>query len=188
MTRSDRQGTAGGELPVNVSLIGMPGVGKSTVGVLLAKALSLGFVDTDLVIQARAGERLQVLLDRLGRQAFLELEERTVLELRPGPAVIATGGSVVYGAEAMACLRRLGPVVLLDLPVSQLEHRLANLRVRGVVMEPGRSLDELARERRPLYRRYADVTVDCLGQNQDQIVAEIVEVVGGRTGPVRVLS
>ncbi len=158
----------------NVTLIGMPGVGKSTVGVLLAKAAQLGFVDTDLELQARSGRSLQRMIDEDGLDAFLRQEEACLLELAARDTVIATGGSAVYSTPAMRRLKAGGPVVWLDLPIEDIERRLSNLAVRGVVMPPGWTLRRLHAQREPLYRGWADLVVACGGRTQDQIVADIL--------------
>ncbi len=160
----------------NVILIGMPGAGKSTVGVLLAKALSRDFIDTDLVIQARAGRRLQEILDSEGLEAFRAIEESAVLSLAPRGCVVATGGSVVYSEAAMRHLKRRGVAVYLALPVEALRARLANLATRGVAMAPGLTLESLFEEREPLYRRHADATVDCRGLDHERVVEAVLAV------------
>ena len=157
----------------NIVLIGMPGVGKSTVGVLLAKALSRSFLDTDVYIQAREGRRLQDILDAEGTVAFRAIEEGHMLSLRRRGHVIATGGSVVYSEAAMRHLKASGIAVYLDLPIGLLERRLTNLDSRGVVMERGQSLAALFRERLPLYARHADIVVSCKGLTHEQTVARI---------------
>lgn len=157
-----------------VVLIGMPGAGKSTLGVLLAKALSLDFLDTDVLIQSREGHPLQQLINKLGPEGFLALEARHVLTLDTRRAVIATGGSVVYRPEAMAHLRTLGAVVHLALPLDTLQRRLENLAVRGVVLREGQNLPELYRERMPLYERYADVSVPCEKLGHEQALATVI--------------
>jgi shikimate kinase len=157
-------------------LIGMPGVGKSTVGVLLAKASSRDFVDTDVWIQAREAASLPELLARHGRAGFLDLEERQVLALDARNAVIATGGSVVYGERAMAKLRAEGSVVHLALPLGELEARLGSLAARGVVIDPGQDLGTLYRERMPLYRKWADVEIEVAGLSHEAVVARIREL------------
>lgn len=158
----------------NLVLIGMAGAGKSTVGVLLAKALSRTFIDTDLIIQAAEGRRLQDILDRDGIEAFRRLEEKHILALNAQGAVIATGGSVVYSARAMAHLKANGVAVYLHLPVDALERRVTNLDSRGIVMAPGQTFADLYRERQPLYEKYADLTVDCTGQNHDAVVDRVI--------------
>ena len=158
----------------NLILIGMLGVGKSTVGVLLAKATRRSFIDTDVYIQAGQGRSLQEIIDAQGLVAFCRIEEQCILSLKLRGHVIATGGSAVYSNAAMGFLRSTGPVVHLDLALDLLEKRLENLRGRGVVMAPGRRLKDLYVERQPLYRAWADITLDGAGKTQDQVVAEIL--------------
>jgi len=162
----------------NIVLIGMPGVGKSTVGVLLAKTLSRGFIDTDVLIQSREGRRLQELLNEFGRQAFVEIESRHVRSLDCRGHVISTGGSVVYGDEAMQHLKSLGVVVHLDLTCELLQERLRRTDERGVVKDRNQSICQLYAERQPLYRRYADVRVDCEGLKHEEVVSRIIEELG----------
>jgi len=158
----------------NIVLIGMPGVGKSTVGVLLAKALGRYFLDTDVFIQAIQGRTLQDIIDRDGLAAFCRIEEEYVLCLDLTNAVIATGGSVVYSAPAMRHLAAHGVIIHFDLPVEKIEERIANLPTRGVVMETGQTVRWLYDQRQPLYRQYAHLTLDCTDKNHEQIVLEIV--------------
>ncbi len=159
----------------NVVLIGMPGVGKSTVGVLLAKALGRYFLDTDVFIQAVLERSLQEIIDSDGLAAFCKVEEEYASCIDLTNAVIATGGSVVYSRAAMAHLAAHGVIVHLDLPVERIEERLANLQTRGVVIEPGQTIRSLYDQRQGLYRRYAQITLDCTAKNHDEIVTELVE-------------
>ena len=158
----------------NITLVGMPGVGKSTAGVLLAKALGYSFLDTDIVLQTREGRKLQDIIDQDGLEAFLFIEERTILSLSCHSHVIATGGSVVYRPRAMAHLKAGGVVCHLDLPPTLLAERLDNLNSRGIAMPPGTSIESLYDERRPLYRRYADHHVSCRGLTPQQTVHKII--------------
>ena len=158
----------------NIVLIGMPGAGKSTVGVLLAKALSRDFLDTDVYIQAKQGRTLQEIIDQEGLAAFCRIEERHVRSLKCRTSVIATGGSVVYSPAAMARLQASGIIIHLDLDLPALEKRLTDLSSRGVVMGPGQTLPQLFAEREPLYRKYADLTIDCAGFTHEEIVGMIV--------------
>jgi len=158
----------------NLVLIGMPGVGKSTVGVLLAKALSRSFIDTDVYTQAQEGRRLQDIIDNEGLECFLDIEARHILSLECRDHVIATGGSVVYSAAAMRHLKASGIAVYMWLPLPQLQDRITNLDSRGVVMARGQTLENLFEERQPLYERYADLTVDCQGFRHEQTVARII--------------
>jgi shikimate kinase len=157
----------------NIVLIGMPGVGKSTVGVLLAKRLSRAFVDTDVLIQVAEGLRLQAIIDTLGLAAFCEIESRHICSLRCRASVIATGGSAVYSSAAMAHLKQGSVVVHLDLPLAALVRRLTDLDSRGVVRPAGVTLEALYAERQPLYQRYADLTIDCRGLAHNGVVDAI---------------
>jgi len=154
----------------NLILIGPPAAGKSTLGVLLAKRLSLDFVDTDVVLQVRQGRRLQDILDALGASGFRRLEEEAILSLAPERTVIATGGSVIYSQRSMELLRRLGRVLYLDLPLGEWRRRLRDLDTRGVVRAAGQSLDSLYAERRPLYLRWADAVIDLSHLGHDEAV------------------
>ena len=160
--------------PQNIILIGMPGVGKSTVGVLLAKALSRDFLDTDVYIQAKERRTLQEIIDQEGLDFFRRIEERHVRSLKCRTSVIATGGSVVYSPAAMARLRSSGIIIHLDLDLPALEKRLTDLSSRGVVVAPGKNLPQLFAEREPLYRKYADLTIECAGFTHEEIVGMIV--------------
>jgi len=162
----------------NLVLIGMAGAGKSTVGVVLAKRLGMDFVDTDLLIQRRHGARLVELIARHGLEGFLRREEEVVESLRVQQTVIATGGSVVYGAAGMAALAARGRIVFLDVPLAVLEERLHDLESRGLVIEPGESLATLYARRLPLYRQWAEVTVDCGSRPVGEIVTELEQRCG----------
>lgn len=152
----------------------MPGSGKSTVGVLLAKATRRDFVDTDVSLQAKEGRGLQEIIDVEGLAAFRRIEERHILSLDCRASVIATGGSVVYYPAAMNHLASSGIVFHLDLDLSSLTGRLLSLGSRGVVMDPGQTLNELFEERKPLYRKYARFTIPCSGRTHEEIVKAIV--------------
>jgi len=159
----------------NVSLIGMPGSGKSTVGVLLAKALGFSFVDTDLLIQRQEGELLQATLDRLGIERFLDLESLVVASLECHHTVIAPGGSAVLREPGGSHLQQLGPVVYLHLSCESLEKRLGNLATRGVTLRPGQTLQDLYDYRRPFYEKYADITVNADQPTAEAVVQEILQ-------------
>ncbi len=164
----------------NIVLIGFPGVGKSTVGVLLAKETGRGFVDTDVLIQQLECRPLQAILDSDGLDAFCRIEAASLLSLDVESTVIATGGSVIYSDRAMGHLADGGVVVHLDLPLAELQRRLSNLATRGVVMPPGETLASLHAARHPLYARYADLTIDCTAKTQDEIVMAIASALQPR--------
>lgn len=145
----------------NITLIGMPGSGKSTVGVLLAKALGYDFLDVDLVIQNREQALLQDILDRRGLDAFLQAEEDAVCSVRCSRTVIAPGGSAVCREKAALHLKALGPVVYLRVPLEELSGRIRNLSTRGIARKPGQTLADVMAYRAPLYERYADLVYDC---------------------------
>lgn len=143
----------------NLVLIGMPSAGKSTIGVLLAKALGMDFLDTDILFQSRYGKKLQTLIDENGLKTFLRMEEAVVLSLNARHTVIATGGSVIYSESAMRFLKKGGRVIHLDVPLYELERRLSDAALRGIAMHPGQSLNSLYEERMPLYEWHADATI-----------------------------
>jgi shikimate kinase len=159
----------------NIILIGMPGAGKSTIGIVLAKRLGRRFLDTDVEIQVRQGRRLQDIIDRDGLSAFCEIEEQTLLALNLSDTVIATGGSVVYSEKAMTTLKRTGCMVFLDLPFEVLAGRIRDMDSRGMVIDPGESFADLYCKRLPLYRRWAELTVDCRGKSVEEIAAIIAD-------------
>ena len=146
---------------MNLILIGMPGCGKSTVGVVLAKALAMDFIDSDLVIQKEMGMKLAQLIDQHGDEGFRAIENRINAELTAENSIIATGGSVVYGEDAMRHLEDIGTVIYLKLSYEAIEDRLGDLHARGVTIQPGWTLRDLYNERVPLYEKWADITVDC---------------------------
>ncbi|MDR2687669.1 MAG: shikimate kinase [Oscillospiraceae bacterium] len=160
----------------NVTLIGMPGCGKSTVGVLLAKALGLQFVDTDLLIQQKYKKFLWQLIEEQGIEAFKRMEAGVILSLDCEDTCVATGGSAVYRGDAMRHLKGLSAVVFIDLPCGEIERRVADIKGRGVVIDQGKTLPELYAERRPLYLRYADVAVDARGLGTEALLMEIIKM------------
>ncbi len=157
----------------------MPGCGKSTVGVLLAKAMGLDFLDTDVVIQAREQRKLQEMIDDIGVDAFLKKEEEAILSLRCIRTVIATGGSVIYGAQAMTHLAASGRIVYIKLPYDEIERRLNNLATRGVTLRPGQTLLDLYNERIPLYEAAAHVVYDASHADIDRTVCDIHNLLTG---------
>lgn len=158
----------------NIILIGMPGAGKSTVGVLLAKALGMDFVDTDLIIQLREGRRLQEMIDADGLDYFLRAEDEIIASLTAQHSVIATGGSAVFGKKAMENLKSLGRIIYLRASFETINSRLSDITTRGVAMQSGQSLESIYRERSPLYEAYADMAVDVDLQSVEQTVEAIV--------------
>lgn len=161
----------------NVVLIGMPGAGKSTLGVVLAKILGYEFIDADLLIQSKLDKTLQKIIDACGPDGFIEVENEVLCTLSANRAVIATGGSAVYSDEAMEHLRSIGTVVYLRVSYEELESRLGGLHERGVVMKNGMgmSLHDLYEERRPLYEKYADVTIDIDGLSVRDAARRLVD-------------
>ncbi len=157
----------------NIVLIGMPGAGKSTVGVVLAKHAGLSFVDSDLVIQEQTGMLLHEIITKEGNTGFRQVENRVNAALQVKHSVIATGGSVIYGREAMKHLREIGTIVYLKLSCQAIAERLGDLHQRGVTLREGQTLQQLYDERVPLYERYADATVDCEEKSIREVVAEI---------------
>ncbi len=166
---------------VTLTLIGMPGAGKSTVGVLLAKRLGLGFTDSDLLIQQREGEALQATLERVGYLALREIEEDVVLTMPLARSLIATGGSVVYSERGMQRLGQAGPVVYLRSQLSVLEQRVQAHPDRGLACPPGQSLATIYRERVPLYERYADYTVDCDRGSAEDVAQAVIAALSAPT-------
>ncbi len=162
----------------NLILIGMPGAGKSTVGVLLAKRLGVAFLDTDILIQTGEGCLLQDTISELGIAGFRRIEESYLLTVPSGCGVVATGGSVVYSENAMAYLRALGPVVYLQIGLAALERRLGNLDERGVLRMPGQTIEMLFAERCPLYEKYADIVVSTADVTPDQVVTAVLNHIG----------
>lgn len=158
----------------NLVLIGMPGAGKSTLGVLLAKELSRSFLDTDIYIQSRENSALQSIIENHGVEHFLRVEEAHILSLSLSRHVIATGGSVVYSPKAMAHLKSRGIAVLLDLSLPLLVERIQDMDSRGIAMAPGQDLDVLYRERKPLYDRYADIRISCDQKGHEAVLREIL--------------
>lgn len=161
----------------NIVLIGMPGAGKSTVGVVAAKRLGYRFVDSDLVIQETYGKLLHELIAENGVEGFWKLENEVNTSLQLKKAVIATGGSVCYETEAMEHLRNTGIVVYLSLSFEALKERLGDLNARGVTMREGQSLLDLYKERLPLYEKYAHITIDCEGKQLREVVYELCDEV-----------
>ncbi len=157
----------------NITLIGMPASGKSSVGVILAKRLGKRFVDVDILIQEKYGMRLKEIIDRYGDERFREIENEVNASLEVENSVISPGGSVIYGKEAMAHLKKISTVIYLELSYYAIKTRLGDLRERGISFRKGQSLRSLYQERVPLYEKYADMTVNEMKKNLGQVVGEI---------------
>jgi len=153
----------------------MPGAGKSTVGVILAKLTSRDFIDTDVLIQIAQGRLLQDIVDMEGHMALRRIEEDIILGLQCDHHVIATGGSAVYSAVAMEHLKSNGSIVFLDVDLPTLESRVHDFDTRGLAKRPDQTISELFEERIILYRKYADVTVDCMGLCHEEVCAQIIK-------------
>ena len=162
----------------NIVLIGMPGSGKSTVGVLLAKASGKGFMDTDLLIQSSTGCTLQQIVNTRGYEALRDEEERVLSSLAVSDHVIATGGSAVYSHRAMKHLGKDGVVVFLDVSLASIRQRIGDYSLRGISKRPEQTLDELFSERLALYRQYADITVGGNNQTQQQVCNAVLAALG----------
>lgn len=158
----------------NIVLIGMPAVGKSTIGVLLAKSLLLSFTDTDLLIQEKYKKSLCDIIKDNGTKAFLDIEENIILEAEFKNSVIATGGSAVFGEKAMKKLKENGVVIYLSLPMNEIKKRIGDIKSRGVVLTNGTTVDDIFAERKPLYEKYADVKIDCDNLTAEECVEKII--------------
>ncbi len=163
----------------NIILIGMPGAGKSTVGVLLAKSLAYDFCDTDLVIQKQQGRPLQSIIDTDGLDGFLAAEEQALLSVKPHRTVIATGGSAVFSDKGMDSLKKDGICIYLKVPTDELIRRLTNIKTRGIACKKGESISDILTERAPYYERYADLTIDC-AEHAEDTVEMIVGLIKGK--------
>lgn len=161
----------------NIILIGMPGCGKTTIGTELSEKLGYGYIDSDSVLVARAGKRLNEIIAEQGREAFLDLEAKVNSELCATRCVIATGGSVIYRESAMLKLKEMGTIVYLKLPYEVIAERLGDLKKRGVAMKEGNTLLDLYNERVPLYERYADKTAQLSGGSILESVDEVIKAI-----------
>lgn len=165
----------------NIILIGFPACGKSITGVVLAKILNMKFIDTDLLIQQKAGKGLQDIINSDGIETFKQLEEAVLSNIEEKNTVIATGGSAVYYKGAMKHLKKSGTVVYIDVSLHDLKRRLRNIKTRGVAMSKGQTLDDLYAERKPLYEKYADITVRSGNRKtMEETVAKIISALDRR--------
>lgn len=160
---------------MNIVLIGMSGAGKSTLGVLLAKALGMDYVDTDIVIQQHEGRLLQEIIDQDGIEKFMEVEETIVSDLQLHNSIIATGGSVIYSERAMNALKQGGQIIYLHVPYEEINRRLLNIATRGLVINKGNSLKDVYEERVPLYLKYTDKIFEGTNKDIEHCVSEIIE-------------
>ncbi|HIZ21741.1 MAG TPA: shikimate kinase [Candidatus Blautia faecigallinarum] len=163
----------------NITLIGMPGVGKSTLGVVLAKVLGYEFLDADLLIQKQEKKFLYQIIEESGPEGFKKIENRVNASIEAENTVIATGGSVVYCQEAMEHLKSIGKVIYLRASLKELSKRLGNLKGRGVLLKEGQTLKDLYEERVPLYEKYADLVVDEEGKDLEASLQSVLETLKG---------
>ena len=162
----------------NITLIGMPASGKSSVGVVLAKRLGKKFVDTDIVIQEKYGKLLKELIEEHGDEGFREIEDEVNAGLDLDNSIISPGGSVVYGEKAMQHLKEISVIIYLELSYTAIKSRLGDLRERGITLKEGQSLKDLYLERVPLYEKYADITVNEMKKSLAKTIDEICERLG----------
>ena len=159
----------------NIVLIGMPGAGKSTVGVLLAKAMNYQFLDTDLTIQQENGKKLFEIINEKGLDEFLNIENDVLSRVEASNAVIATGGSAIFGKEAMKNLKNIGYIVYIKLSCEEIIRRVNNIKTRGIAMRKGKTMADVYKERVPLYEKYADIIVDAEGTTIEECVESIIK-------------
>ncbi|MFA6226329.1 MAG: shikimate kinase [Methanoregula sp.] len=160
----------------NIILIGMPGAGKSTMGVILAKTLGMKFIDTDIVIQEKTGRLLQEIIDTDGPDAFRKIEEKTILPLHCHHTVIATGGSAVFSERAMNHLKSGGIAIYVHISFEEMARRLKNIMTRGIVLIAGQGLRDMYTQRIPLYEKYANITIDCSHDAFETCVEKVIDV------------
>lgn len=163
--------------PENIILIGMPAAGKSTAGVILAKLLGYDFIDSDLLIQKESGKLLKDIIAEYGTDGFIDYENKVNSGISAAQSVIATGGSAVYGADAMQHFKDIGVILYLKVPFDVIKERLDDIHQRGVVLRNGQTLEELYRERCELYEHYADIVIDETGKTPEDILSEIMKLV-----------
>lgn len=157
----------------NLTLIGMPGAGKSTVGIILAKELTFGFIDTDVLIQINQQRSLQQIINESDHLHLRKIEEKEILKLNMEKHIIATGGSVPYSPKSMAHLKSISKIIFLEVSYEEIERRIHNFTTRGIAKSPDQTFRELYEERQILYKKYSDITVDCNHIDQDEVAMEI---------------
>lgn len=162
----------------NIVLIGMPGAGKSTLGVLLAKVLNYDFLDADIVIQKKVGKKLYQIIEEVGIDEFLKIENEVIAGLEVKNTVIATGGSAIYGKEAMYNMKNNGVVVYIKLSCDEIKNRVKNITTRGIAIKDGKTLDDIYAERVPIYESYADITIACDNTTIEEAVAMLSDKLG----------
>ena len=159
----------------SIVLIGMAGVGKSTVGISVAEALGFNFIDLDDYILEKDGKTVQEIIDDEGEEAFLQLEKRRMYKIDLTRGVVAPGGSIIYHSDLMEYLKQYSTLVYLDDSFENIEERITSMSTRGIVGLRNKSLRQIYDERRPLYSRYADITINCQDKSQDQLAEEILQ-------------
>ncbi len=164
-------------MKTNLTLIGMPGAGKSTIGIILAKNMSLGFIDTDVLIQINQQKSLQQILDESDHLNLRAIEENEILKLNVSNHVIATGGSAAYSEKAMMHLQRISTIIFLEVSFAEIERRIRNFSSRGIAKAAHQTFQQLFDERQILYRKYAEMTVHCDGFDQEEIAMHIAQEV-----------
>jgi len=157
----------------NLTLIGMPGAGKSTVGIILAKELTFGFIDTDILIQINQQRSLQQIINESDHLHLRKIEEKEILKLNMDKHVIATGGSVPYSPKSMAHLTSISKIIFLEVSYEEIERRIHNFTTRGIAKSPDQTFRELYEERQILYKKYSNITVDCNQMDQDEVAMKI---------------
>ena len=163
-------------MKTNITLIGMPGAGKSTVGIILAKVLSFGFIDTDILIQINNQKSLQNIMDETDYLNLRKVEENEILKLNIGRHIIATGGSVVYSEKAMAHLKRISKIIFIDVDFDIIKKRIHNFDTRGIARAEDQTIEDVFVEREKLYRKYAEYTIEGSYLNQDETAEEIKNI------------
>lgn len=164
---------SGQYMKTNLTLIGMPGSGKSTVGIILAKNLSLGFIDTDVLIQINRQKSLQEIINESGYLNLRKVEQEEILKLNVERHVISTGGSAVYSEKAMSHLNSISTIVFLQASFEEIQRRIHDYKTRGIAKAENQTFRELFDERHTLYRKYSEMTIDCNNSNQDDVAALI---------------
>ena len=159
----------------NFILIGMPGAGKSTIGKALAAKMQYGFIDSDAIIEENCGKKIAEILFESGKEGFLEIENFTNATLKARNKVIATGGSAVFGNEAMEHFTRIGDIIYLKLSFKEIAKRIDDIELRGIASLEGETLEDIYAKREPLYEKYAQITIDCDGKSVKEIVKELHE-------------